>query len=318
MEQRCGRAGARWPISATSSARWPASSARSLLLAVLARTVGLGGAGWLVGLASGLTLNAGARARTLARSVGEARPGGLGDADPRDARGRRRGSDSGLVRARTWRWRRWWRSRPWRSRSTSSTAGSRGARGRSRRSGRSWTARSTRSSSSCSASRSPRPPAPGCSLIGLARYAVPRGGMGASVDARASAAARLAQDGDGVAGGRAGDRGLRGSAVGGEPRILLAVALAMLAESFGRDVWWLWRHRASRPAAVCRGPRPPSGGHGRAHAASHCWSSGPLSCRRSGRGCSRPAPSCGFRSKVLSWSAWPSPCRPALGASCPG
>ncbi len=30
-------------------------------------------------------------------------------------------------------------------------------------------------------------------------------------------------------------------------RVLLAVALAMLAESFGRDVWWLWRHRDQAP-----------------------------------------------------------------------
>ena len=37
-----------------------------LLLAVLARTVGIGGAGWLVGLASGLTLNV-ALARALWR-----------------------------------------------------------------------------------------------------------------------------------------------------------------------------------------------------------------------------------------------------------
>src|SRR5215467_7842894 len=37
-----------------------------LLLAALARTVGLGGAGWLVGLASGLTLNV-ALARALRR-----------------------------------------------------------------------------------------------------------------------------------------------------------------------------------------------------------------------------------------------------------
>lgn len=33
-------------------------------------------------------------------------------------------------------------------------------------------------------------------------------------------------------------------------RILLAVALAMLAESFGRDVRWLWRHRNEAPARV--------------------------------------------------------------------
>ncbi len=36
-------------------------------------------------------------------------------------------------------------------------------------------------------------------------------------------------------------------------RLALAAALALLAESFGRDVWWLWRHRhATRPAAVAR------------------------------------------------------------------
>jgi phosphatidylglycerophosphate synthase len=33
-------------------------------------------------------------------------------------------------------------------------------------------------------------------------------------------------------------------------RLLLAVALALLAESFGRDTWWLWRHRQSAPARV--------------------------------------------------------------------
>jgi phosphatidylglycerophosphate synthase len=31
-------------------------------------------------------------------------------------------------------------------------------------------------------------------------------------------------------------------------RILLAVALGMLAESVGRDIWWLWRHRSAAPA----------------------------------------------------------------------
>ena len=30
-------------------------------------------------------------------------------------------------------------------------------------------------------------------------------------------------------------------------RVLLAVALGLLAESFGRDVWWLWRHRNEAP-----------------------------------------------------------------------
>jgi len=41
-------------------------------------------------------------------------------------------------------------------------------------------------------------------------------------------------------------------------RVALAVALALLAESFGRDVWWLWRHRraaGARTFAVpVRGP----------------------------------------------------------------
>lgn len=35
-------------------------------------------------------------------------------------------------------------------------------------------------------------------------------------------------------------------------RLLLAAALGLLAESFGRDVWWRWRHRAEPPAQ----PRP--------------------------------------------------------------
>ena len=38
-------------------------------------------------------------------------------------------------------------------------------------------------------------------------------------------------------------------------RAALAAALALLAESFGRDVWWLWRHRHAHPAsqtARCR------------------------------------------------------------------
>jgi phosphatidylglycerophosphate synthase len=40
-------------------------------------------------------------------------------------------------------------------------------------------------------------------------------------------------------------------------RVLLAVALVVLVESFGRDVWWLWRHRReapARPAARVRHP----------------------------------------------------------------
>jgi phosphatidylglycerophosphate synthase len=39
-------------------------------------------------------------------------------------------------------------------------------------------------------------------------------------------------------------------------RILLAIALAMLVESFGRDVWWLWQHRASALPQSARAPHP--------------------------------------------------------------
>jgi phosphatidylglycerophosphate synthase len=47
----------------------------------------------------------------------------------------------------------------------------------------------------------------------------------------------------------------------------LAVALALLAESFGRDVWWLWRHRQAE-ATEPGGVRAPGGWrHGRAIAA---------------------------------------------------
>jgi len=36
-------------------------------------------------------------------------------------------------------------------------------------------------------------------------------------------------------------------------RVLLVVALTLLAESFGRDVWWLWRHRDEAPARPAAG-----------------------------------------------------------------
>ena len=72
-------------------------------------------------------------------------------------------------------------------------------------------------------------------------------------------------------------------------RAALAVALALLAESFGRDVWWLWRHRprrrpASRLRCATAIPAEPS--------CSPCspssWCGSPWSLRTD-RGCSRPA-----------------------------
>jgi phosphatidylglycerophosphate synthase len=38
----------------------------------------------------------------------------------------------------------------------------------------------------------------------------------------------------------------------------LAISLALLLESFGRDVWWLWRHRPGETAAPARGASPAS------------------------------------------------------------
>jgi len=38
-------------------------------------------------------------------------------------------------------------------------------------------------------------------------------------------------------------------------RVILAIALAMLAESFGRDVWWLWRNRHAAPVRVAAARR---------------------------------------------------------------
>ena len=36
----------------------------------------------------------------------------------------------------------------------------------------------------------------------------------------------------------------------------LGIALALLLESFGRDVWWLWRHRLGSSADATREARP--------------------------------------------------------------
>jgi phosphatidylglycerophosphate synthase len=40
--------------------------------------------------------------------------------------------------------------------------------------------------------------------------------------------------------------------------VILAVAMALLAESFGRDVWWLWRNRAGRRHVIDRAPVVPA------------------------------------------------------------
>ena len=50
-------------------------------------------------------------------------------------------------------------------------------------------------------------------------------------------------------------------------RAALAAALALLAESFGRDVWWLWKHRPAPDLQTAVAPeRDAAGGVGRRHA----------------------------------------------------
>ena len=74
-EQRCGRAGRPLPDLGKQLGPLAGLVGTFLLLAVLAQTVGLGGAGWLVGLASGLTLNL-----ALARALWRDPSAGLGRA----------------------------------------------------------------------------------------------------------------------------------------------------------------------------------------------------------------------------------------------
>ena len=187
-----------------------------LLLAVLARTVGLGGAGWLVGLASGLTLNV-ALARALWRDP-SARLGpagwvtliratlAVGVAALTAASFERDVAVATLVTLASV------------ALALDFVDG--------------WLARRTGTESALGAKLDGEVDAflilalsvevaPVRRRLGARdrprALRVPRGGMGAPVDARAAAAARLAQDGDGVAGSRAGDRGRGGPAVGGEP-----------------------------------------------------------------------------------------------------
>ena len=70
--------------------------------------------------------------------------------------------------------------------------------------------------------------------------------------------ARLAQ-GRGRGAGHRAHRGGRRRAAADARQVLAAGALALLAESFGRDLWWLWRRRRGAPAAV-----PAGAGRGRA------------------------------------------------------
>lgn len=219
-----------------------------LLLAVLARTVGLGGAGWLVGISGGLTLNvvlAWALRRDPSARLG---PAGwitlmratlaVGVAALTAASFERDAAVATLV-------------------TLSSVAlaldfvdG--------------WVARRTATESALGAkldgevdaflilvlSVEVAPSAGGWVLaIGLARYAFFAAGwalpwMRASLPRRDWRKTVTASQGVALV---IAASGVAPSAVS---RVLLAVALAMLVESFGRDVWWLWRHRHDAPARV--------------------------------------------------------------------
>ena len=219
-----------------------------LLLAVLARTVGLGGAGWLVGLVSGLTLNV-ALARALGRDP-SARlgPAGwvtvvratlvVGVAALTAASFERDVAVATLV-------------------TLASVAlvldfvdG--------------WIARRTGTESALGArldgevdaflilvlSVEVAPSAGAWVLaIGLARYAFLAAGsalpwMRAPLPRRDWRKTVTASQGVALVIAAAG------VAPSWVSRVLLAVALAMLVESFGRDIWWLWRHRHDAPARL--------------------------------------------------------------------
>ena len=219
-----------------------------LLLDVLARTVGLGGAGWLVGLASGLTLNV-ALARALWRDP-SARLGpagwvtltratlAVGVAALTAASFERDVAVATLVTLASV------------ALALDFVDG--------------WLARRTGTESALGAKLDGEvdaflilvlsievAPSAGAwvLVIGLARYAFLAAGwvlpwMRAPLPRRDWRKTVTASQGVALVIAAAG------VLPSGVSRILLAVALAMLVESFGRDVWWLWRHRDAAPASV--------------------------------------------------------------------
>ena len=156
--------------------------------------------------------------------------------------------------------------------------------------------------------------------IGAARYAFLAAGWVLAVDARDAAAARLAQGRRGDAGNRPdGRRGGRSAAA--LTRAALAVALALLAESFGRDVWWLWRHRQASAGAGVAGRRARTRPRRLLAPCSRCsrsCSCGPRSSLPTSPAGSRPARSCGSRSRASSSSRWPLVLPAPRGVSWPG
>ncbi len=287
-----------------------------LLLAVLARTVGIGGAGWLVGLASGLALNL-----ALARALWRDPSAGLGWASWVTLT---RATLAVGVAALT--------AASFELPVATATLVTLASIALALDFVDGWLARRTGTQSALGAkldgevdafligvlSIEVAPTAGGwVLLIGLARYAFLAAGwalpwLRAPLPRRDWRKTVTAAQGVALVVAASGVPPLWLS------RVLLLVALALLAESFGRDVWWLWRHRDEAPAPPDRGlgpvtrSRPPC---------SWClpWRScGSRSCSRSGRGSSPRVPSRGSRSRDSSSSASPSCCRRALDASCRG
>ncbi len=227
-----------------------------LLLAVLAGTVGLGGAGWLVGLASGLTLNA-ALARALWRDP-SARLGPAGWVTLI------RGTLAVGVAALT--------AASFERDVAVATLVTLACVALALDFVDGWLARRTATESPLGAKLDGEVDAflilvlsidvatsagVWVLAIGLARYAFLAAGwvlpwMRAPLPRRDWRKTVTASQGIALVIAAAGVLPL------GVSRLLLAIALAMLAESFGRDVWWLWRHRdaAPAPSAAARDRHP--------------------------------------------------------------
>jgi phosphatidylglycerophosphate synthase len=110
----------------------------------------------------------------------------------------------------------------------------------------------------------------------------------------------------------------------GPIRAALAVALALLAESFGRDVWWLWRHRHvpvpdDVPAAAAhrlpRGARTGIAAGLTALSLVIVWAALVAPDQPSRL---TPGAFVWFRSRASSSSRWRSSCRAGAAASWPG
>jgi phosphatidylglycerophosphate synthase len=227
-----------------------------LLLTVLGRTVGIGGAGWLVGLGCGLTLNL-----ALARALWRDPAAGLGWASWVTLT---RGTLAVGVAALT--------AASFEREPATATLVALASAALALDFVDGWLARRTRTQSPLGArldgevdaflilvlSIEVAPTAGGwVLLIGLARYLFYAAGwalpwLRAPLPRRDWRKTVTASQGVALVIAASGVPPLSVS------RLLLAVALAMLAESFGRDVWWLWRHRegAAAPVAAPRERHP--------------------------------------------------------------